>query len=189
LAFLDATTAGARRSLAILGVLALAAGGPVHADRLVTSEYAVKAAFLYNFAKFVEWPAGTFRQSPGAVTFCVVGQDPFAGELERVIAGKTVAGRPVAIRYLAQLGGVESCQILFVSSAERLRFEQILAVARRGVLTVGENEAFARAGGIINFTVSDSRVRFQIDQGAAERAGLTISSRLLELAVRGSRSR
>ena len=179
-----------RRALAIGGLLVAASGGVrAHAQGGMSgpSEYAVKAAFLYNFAKFVEWPANAFAGPQGAVTFCILGQDPFAGELERVIAGKMVTGRPVAIRYFPRPEGLDRCHILFVSSSERDRFDQILGGLRRGILTVGEDERFAHAGGIINFTLRNRRVRFQINQGAAARAGLTISARLLELAeeVRG----
>lgn len=176
---------GLRRALAVSGLLFAAAGGMralAQPGPPVPSEYAVKAAFLYNFAKFVEWPAEAFEGPQAAVTFCILGEDPFAGELERVIAGKMVRGRPVAIRYFPRPEGLERCRILFVSSSERDRFGEILVAVRRGILTVGEDERFARAGGIINFTLRNSRIRFQIDQGAAARAGLAISSRLLELA-------
>lgn len=150
-----------------------------------TSEYAVKAAFLFNFAKFVEWPEGAFRSPGEPVTFCVLGEGPLGGELERAVAGKTVGGRPVAVRRLSQLAGLDECRILFVGSSERPRFDQILAaVGDRAVLTVGEEEGFNRAGGIISFVVRQSRVRFQIEREPALRAGLKLSSRLLELAER-----
>lgn len=172
-----------RAAKALLAVLALA-GVPsrANAQSLVTSEYAVKAAFLYNFARFVEWPEGAFLNPREPVTFCVMGQDPFGPELEATIDGKTVMGRQVVIRRPSQILELAACRILFVSASERPRFQQILAsVGHRPVLTVGEDEGFARTGGIINFVVERSRVRFQINQGAAERAGLKISSRLLEL--------
>lgn len=150
-----------------------------------TSEHAVKAAFLYNFAKFVEWPEGTFRTPQEPLTFCVLGEGSLGGELERTVAGKTVMGRPVAVRRLSQLADLDQCRILFVGSSERARFDQILAaVGDRAVLTVGEEEGFNRAGGIISFVVRQSRVRFLIDRETAGRAGLKLSSRLLELAER-----
>lgn len=150
-----------------------------------SSEHAVKAAFLYNFAKFVEWPDGTFRSPAEPVTFCVLGDGPVGGELERAVAGKTAAGRTVAVRRLSQLAGLDECRILFVGSSESPRLHQILAaVGRRPVLTVGEEEGFIGAGGIISFVVRQSRVRFRIEHDAAVRAGLRLSSRLLELAQR-----
>ena len=148
-----------------------------------TSEHAVKAAFLYNFAKFVEWPDGTFRSPQEPLTFCVLGETFLGGELERTVAGKTVGGRPVAVRRLTQLAGLDECRVLFVGSSERPRFDQVLAaVGDRAVLTVGEEEGFTRAGGIISFVVRQSRVRFLIDHETAVRARLRLSSRLLELA-------
>jgi hypothetical protein len=172
----------ARRALAALLV---SVGGPAAAQPLVTGEYEVKAAFLYNFAKFIEWPEGAFRSPREPLTFCVFGEDAFGRELESTVDGKTVQGRQVVIRRPSQIPGLEACRILFISSSERPRFEQILAsVGHHPVLTVGEEEGFARTGGIINFVVQSNRVRFEINQGAAERAGLKISSRLLELGQR-----
>lgn len=176
----------ARRARAALaaGVLLLAAGRLAAAERpLVTSEYAVKAAFLYNFAKFVDWPADAFRGPRDPMVLCLLGEDPFGRELDQTVGGKTVLGRQLVVRRLATPAGLEECHILFVSSSEAPRFGQVLAaVGDRAVLTVGEGEAFGRAGGIISFVVRQSRVRFQIDRAAAARAGLDISSHLLELA-------
>lgn len=165
--------------------LLLAAGTatPAGADGPQATEYAVKAAFLYNFAKFVEWPADAFRGPREPMTLCVLGEDPLAGEIEQTVGGKTAMGRQIVVRRFTQLAGLEECRILFVSSSEETRFSQVLAaVGNRAVLTVGEEEGFARAGGIISFVVRQNRVRFQIDRAAAARARLNISSRLLELA-------
>jgi hypothetical protein len=176
---------GRAGALAIAWLLLLLPGRLVAAaDRpLVTSEYAVKAAFLYNFAKFVEWPAAAFRGPRDPMTLCVLGEDPFGGELDQTVDGKTALGRPIVVRRFAQPAGLEECRILFVSSSEGPRFARVLAaVGGRAMLTVGEEEAFARAGGIISFVVRQNRVRFQIDRAAAARAGLILSSRLLEVA-------
>ncbi len=165
-------------------LLLLTGGRPATAQRpLVTSEYAVKAAFLYNFAKFVEWPADAFRSPREPMVLCLLGEEPFGRELDRTVEGKTVSGRQLIVRRLAKPAGLEECRILFVSASEGPRLDQVLAaVGDRAVLTVGEDEAFARAGGIISFVVRQSRVRFQIDRAAAARSGLSISSQLLELA-------
>lgn len=164
-------------------LLAAAAAGTARAEGPPAPEYAVKAAFLYNFAKFVEWPADAFRGPRDPMTLCVLGEDPLAGEIEQTVGGKTAMGRQIAVRRLAKLAGLDECRILFVSASEEPRLDQVLAaVAGRAVLTVGEEEGFLRAGGIISFVVRQNRVRFQIDRAAAARAGLTISSRLLELA-------
>lgn len=170
---------------AVAAALLLLASGWAAADDppRVTSEYAVKAAFLYNFARFVEWPAAAFRNPRDPMTLCVLGEDPFGSELDQTVDGKAVLGRQIVVRRFATPAGLEECRILFVSSSERPRFDQILAaVGNRAVLTVGEEEAFGRSGGIISFVVRQNRVRFQIDRGAASRAGLSIGSQLLEVA-------
>jgi hypothetical protein len=170
----------------LLGVaLSLSAPGAAGGQTppLASDEYAIKAAFLYNFAKFVEWPERVFAQPQAPLALCVLGADPFGGELDTVVQGKSVQGRPVVVRRLDGLGAVSRCHILFVSSSERERFAEVLdVVAGRSVLTVGEDGEFARAGGIISFVLREQRVRFAIDAGAAARAGLRLSSRLLDLA-------
>ena len=176
---------GSGRRLAAFLLLLAGLARDAAAQPAGTSEHAVKAAFLYNFAKFVEWPEGAFRSPGEPMTFCVLGEGPFGDELERAVAGKTVAGRPVAVLRMSQLAGLGECRILFVGASERPRFDQILAaVGERAVLTVGEDDAFVRAGGIIGFVVRQSRVRFRIERDPAIRAGLRLSSRLLELAER-----
>jgi hypothetical protein len=173
-----------RGRVALAAALFLLAGELTGAGRpMITSEYAVKAAFLYNFAKFVEWPANAFRGVHDPLTLCVLGEDPFGRELDQSVNGKMIDGRPIVVRRSVKLTDLAECRILFVSSSEEPRLAQILAaVDDRAVLTIGEDEAFARAGGIISFVVRQNRVRFQIDRSAAARAGLSIGSRLLELA-------
>ena len=139
-------------------------------------EYELKAAYLYNFVKFIEWPAAT---RAGALTICTAGADPFAGSLDQIVRGDTVNGRPIATRTIPspQTG----CDVVFVprgvAPGEFLR-----ATRTAPVLTVGESPDFIAQGGIINFVRDAGTVRFEIDQGAARRANLQISSRLLRLA-------
>lgn len=152
-------------------------------DAAVT-EYQVKAAYLYNFAKFVEWPAESFSSASAPFEICVFGQDPFGEELQNLTRGKQVNGRRFEIR-----GGVtapaqaSSCHILFVSTSATRRF---LAVAQelqgRSVLIVGESEGFAERGGMINFVLEGDRVLFEVNQKAAQQAGLKISAKLLSVA-------
>ncbi len=164
----------------VSAIVCLSAGGT---KAQPPSEYQIKAAFLYNFAKFVEWPTKAFRDGSGSMNLCVLGEDPFGDDLEETIQGKIVNGRELMIKRFKALQGVESCHILFISSLERGNLPQILAALKHmSLLTVGEMDRFAKLGGIINFTLQEKRVRFEINVDAAEQAGLKISSQLLKLA-------
>jgi hypothetical protein len=146
-------------------------------------EYQVKAAFLYNFAKFVEWPSQTFLTSKDPITVCVLGHNPFGNALEEVIHGKSIDGRSFAYRQVSDAESASACQILFVSSVEGKRFRSLCANLRpAGILTVGEAPGFAADGGVINFKLDGGHVRFEINVDAAEREQLHISSKLLSLA-------
>jgi hypothetical protein len=147
------------------------------------SEYQVKAAFLYNFAKFVEWPAQTFKANKDPVRICVLGQNPFGSALVDAVGGKTVLGRPFVLSEIATAGQVTDCQIVFICSSERKRLRAILAELRTtGILTVGETDGFATEGGIVNFRLSDGRVHLEINIEAAGQAKLRINSSVLSLA-------
>jgi hypothetical protein len=147
------------------------------------SEYQVKAAFLYNFVKFVEWPETPVVQE-GAILLCMLGKDPFGGALERVVEGKTVNGRPLVIRRIGDIAAARSCQVLFVSASEAGRVSEITRAVRGwNVLTVSEIDRFSERGGIITFLMEGQKVRFQINPKTAASAGLKISSKLLQLAV------
>ena len=154
--------------------------------RAQVSEYELKAAFLSRFAEFVTWPGKAFS-SPGApIIIGVMGDDPFGGALEREVKGKTVSDRKVVIRRVRSTDDLKNCHIAFISNSERSRFGEIVAsLGGANVLTVGDTEQFAQQGGAIGFKVIGPAVRFEINNGAAQRAGLGLSSRLLKLG-RGS---
>ncbi len=145
-----------------------------------TVEYQVKAALIYNFAKFIDWPADG---APGdALVIGVLGQDPFGPALE-ALQRKTVKDRPIQVKRFATLDALERCHILFVSSSEQDNLLEILAaISGDSVLTVGETESFAKAGGVIRLVNRRTKVRFQINVAAGESSGLQISSQLLKLA-------
>jgi len=146
-------------------------------------EYQVKAAFLYNFAKFVEWPPEAFKSARDPILVCVLGHNPFGGALEEVIRGKSIDGRSFAFREVSNAPQARACQILFVSSSDGKRFRALTAdLKSAGILTVGETQGFATGGGVINFKLEDGHVRFEINVDAAEHAQLRISSKLLGLA-------
>jgi YfiR/HmsC-like len=150
-----------------------------------SSEYQVKAAFLFHFAQFVEWPAEVFKDSESPVTYCTAGGDPFEGGLEASLNGKMIAGRTVRVVHLKEVGESQGCQILFLGIGDKKVVSATLGrLNGRPVLTVGESERFAQDGGMIGFVLEDNKVRFEINVGAAEQAKLKISARLLALAKR-----
>jgi len=146
-------------------------------------EYQVKAAFLYNFAKFVEWPPGTFANATDPIGICIVGQNPFGPAPENMVQGKNVEDRTFAVRRFPDTLQASQCQILFIGASEWKRTGALLdAVKSAGVLTVGEFEDFTLLGGIINFRLDGTRVRIQVNLQTAAHARLRISSKLLSLA-------
>ena len=148
----------------------------------IVDEYQVKAAFLFNFAKFVEWPTETFSDPNAPLVITVFGDDPFNGSLEAV-KGKLVNNRKLTIRRVKDIQEIGKTSVLFVSPSAKKELARILESQQgQSVLTVGEDGVFTQCGGIINFVKEDNRVRFEVNVSAAERAGLKISSRLLALA-------
>jgi YfiR/HmsC-like len=146
-------------------------------------EYQVKAAFLYNFAKFVEWPPNSFRDSTAPLQICVLGQDPFGEELRNITNEKTVNGRKFEVREVADLQLAKGCHILFIASSEKAQFKPILEGLRGTyALTVSDTRGFVEQGGMINFVLENDRVQFEVSRRAVEQAGLKISSKLLIVA-------
>jgi hypothetical protein len=164
-------------AITILGLIS-AAGLQAQVD-----QYQVKALFLYNFARYVEWPAQTFASANDSIAICILGRNPFGAGLEQAISGKAVEGRSLVVHEISALPAPCSCHILFVTGSERKRFQSVAAALREsGVLTVGETPGFAKDGGVINFKLEDGKVRFEINVEAAAQERLRISSKLLSLA-------
>jgi hypothetical protein len=146
-------------------------------------EYQVKALFLLNFTKYVEWPPNAFAASDTPITIGLDGESKLGEALKSVVAGKTIGGRTIVIRQVESSDDLSQCHILFISGAESSRFHQIIEkIDALPILTVGEDAAFANSGGIVNFVLRNGNVRLEIDLSAAKKAGLTISSRLLAVA-------
>ena len=153
------------------------------AQTVSLSEYQVKAAFLYNFAKFVEWPCKVFSDSSAPIIIGILGEDPFGNDLEQTIKGKTVKGREITIKRSKQIGKLGSCHILFISMSEKGNLKRVLNNFKKSsILTVSEIENFTQYGGIIGFVMKQHNIRFEINMDAAERSGLQISSKLLKVA-------
>ena len=142
-------------------------------------ETAVKATYLYKFAPFVEWPTKAFETSTSPLTVCVQGDDPFGPLLDRAIAGQKIGTHPVQARRLDIVDAASGCHIVFVSGSKRQpQGEALKALRGSGALTVTDG-----GGGAIRFVMQNDRVRFEIDTGEASSDGLTLSSKLLSLAV------
>ncbi len=172
--------AGLLTALLALGTWTVAEVRPA---RPVFSEYQIKAVFLFNFAQFIEWPASAFAEASSPLVIGVLGDDPFGEALEQAVAGEKIANRPLVIRRSQKLHDLQSCHMIFVARSENERLGSILKELRgTGVLSVGETEVFARAGGIIAFLMEGNKVRFAINPEAAAHERLRVSAKLLKLA-------
>jgi len=164
--------------IVLVGVTARAQAGGAEME-----EYQVKAAFLFNFAKFVEWPAQAFKSPGEPIAICVLGPNPFGSSLDKVVAGKAVGNRQFVVREVRNAQQAGECHIVFVSLDGWPRSRAVLGEIKRCcVLTVGETGDFIAGGGMINLRLEEARVRVEINPDAAERARLRISSKLLSLA-------
>jgi YfiR/HmsC-like len=174
---------GALAASAVL-LTASVCGRPLAANANVALEYEVKAAFLFRFAQFVEWPPDTFKGAAEPFTYCTIGDDPFHGALERTLNGKTIGQRALRVEHLNGAGKVGECQVLFIGGAgDRKHVEAMLIdTGKLPILTVGEADRFAENGGAIGFCTEDNKIRFEVNLDAAGKAGLKISAKLLALA-------
>jgi len=145
-------------------------------------EYQIKASFVYTVAKFVEWPEGAFRDSGTPLILGILADDAASEAIAETLRGRRVHNRALIVKRLTDLKGALDCQILYVSSLEGRSLPALLSqVSAEGILTVGEGSDFAASGGILGLTLRESLVQFEVNIGAAQRAGLTISSKILRL--------
>lgn len=184
-----------RMDLTIGLIASLALGAQVWAAPLVSEEYQIKAAFMYNFIKFVEWPKERFSSDKDPIVIGVVGKDPFGETLDEVVQ-KPVKNRSLTIKRFAsasedpepvhpQLDAIRQCHVLFVSPSERKVSKRLMAaIGNSAILTVGDASGFLEEGGIINFSIEEKKIRFEIGLAKARSAKLDISSQLLRLAKR-----
>lgn len=173
-----------RLTIAALLCASLAAGAsPQSSESSESSEYLVKAGFIYNFAQLVQWPPAAFSQADSPIVIGILGTDPFGEIIDRVVQNKKLDGHSLVVKRLKRGAQLRECNILFVSSSEAAHLEDVLQVTKNmPILTIGEMPGFAMRGGIINLTVEGNKVRFEVNIEAAKQANLNISSRLLALA-------
>jgi len=153
-----------------------------HALASQNEEYQVKAAFIYNFTNYIEWPARAFPAVSTPFTICVMGKNPFGNSFDS-LAGETVRGRRVMVRHIYRIEEAADCHLLFISDSERRNVPQILRFLRgRPVLTIGDYRGFCQDGGMINLLMVKRRVRFDIQPAAARKVGIHIGAQLMALA-------
>jgi hypothetical protein len=158
--------------------LILALFFPLLAHGAAFSEYELKAAFVYNFASFTDWPP---KAAPG-MSVCVIGQDPFGQALD-ALEGKVVKGQSLTVRRIGTIAEVRTCRILFISASEVNNLPRLLAAVKDlPVLTVADMEDAALQGVMIGFAIEKQRITFEINASAARNANIVLSSRLLNLA-------
>jgi hypothetical protein len=153
------------------------------AESEASREAGIKAAYLFNFVPFIEWPATAFTDESAPMTIDIIGDSPVKPKLEEIAKGKSVKKRPLAVKWCKDISDMTKCQMLFIGRTEKVRIHEILsAVAGSPVLTVGETEGFTEQGGAISFYRDGAKVRFEINLQAVRTSGLSINSQLLSLA-------
>jgi hypothetical protein len=153
------------------------------ASAQMMDEYQVKAGFVTSFARFVEWPADTFKGPQEPIAICVLGQNPFGTALNALVEGKVVEGHTFVVREIRDSRQAGDCQILYISSSEHLRLRAILAsLGDKSVFSVGDTSDFIAEGGIVSLRTEGGRVSIEINSAVAKAKHLRISSRLLQLA-------
>jgi len=176
--------------LALLGLSYLFAWAPAtvvaqHAQgATISREYTIKAGYLYNFGLYVRWPEEAFVSEDAPFVIGVLGVDPFGATLDQVAAVKRIGDRRIVVRRFDSLDQYRPCHILFVAKTTSVEehFEAIRRLRATHVLLVGERPAFAHRGGTINFVLENNKIRFEVNQSAAQRGDLKISAKLLQLA-------
>jgi hypothetical protein len=176
---------------AVIAVVALAGtwrADGLRGDSRKPTEYEVEAAYLANFAKFVEWPPGAIADEQ-AIPVCVIGEDPFGPALDAALNGEHVNDHPLVVRRISTVDDADECRILFIASNEPLIDSVVESVERMPILTVSDMPGFVKHGGMIEFVLDGNRVRFEINLAAVKAADLNVSSELLRVATGVRRSR
>jgi hypothetical protein len=176
------------RMLVLLITWTVIATGLLHAQKSTPTENEVKSAYLYNFGKFVEWPANA-SISGDFFSICVLGDGSFGSTLETTVAHESIKGQKILVKHIAKAQEALSCRILFISASQQGRLKEILTeLNNTSILTVSDMPDFTRLGGMIQFVIQANRVRFEVNLTSAEHTGLILSSQLLQVAIAVKRS-
>ena len=171
------------RAMAIVCLLTLATAGRASAQQIRSGEYNIKAAFIYNFTRFIEWPDSAFATPQSPFIVGVIGPDPFGPRLEAVMNGETVKGRPIRIKRFTSISQADECHIVFVSGKARTDVKKLSEVLRgKPILTVSDKPDFDQEGGMISLSMAENKIKLIINSTAAKASTLSISSKLLRLA-------
>jgi hypothetical protein len=183
--FLTWSKAGRWTGLAAVAVAGFILGFPaMNAQGPKPTEYQVKAVYLFNFGRFVEWPSNEATRKGQPFAVCVLGQDPFGPALDAVLAGEIIDRAPVVAKRIPKPEEAVHCRVLFISSSEDGQLRDVLAALdKTSVLTVSDMPQFAKRGGMVQFLLDGNKVRFEVNQAATQRVGLSLSSDLLKLAM------
>jgi hypothetical protein len=173
---------GTNWKISFVLVVAASLALPCYADA-PTREYIVKAAFIYNFTQFIEWPDSAFDSKDAPFVIATFGDDPFNGALDQTMSGKSAASRSIVVKHFGSVDDVQSCQLLFVPATQDSNLKALSdKLNNKPILTVGESDAFIEAGGDIRFYLDGNRIRFEIDPSPIETDGLKVSAKLMKLA-------
>jgi hypothetical protein len=155
----------------------------ITAQSTTQSEYKVKAIFLYNFTRFIDWPSNAFASNDEPFKIGIVGTDPFGVYLEEVVRGEKVSGRPIVVERYKNVREIKNCHMLYINVTNQKDIKNILAaVGEKKTLTMSENPEFVKWGGMIRIYSDDNKIRIQINDAAARKAGIKISAKLLNVA-------
>lgn len=153
------------------------------AQSAVSREYQIKAAFLFNFTQFVDWPASSFSADDAPIVIAVLGENPFGSYLKETVSGEKVKGHPVVVQYYDHPEEIKTCHILFIGLSDPKKTEQVIsALKEKSILTISDMTGFLQEGGMIKFFTRQNNIRFEINPAAAKAADLTVSSKLLRVA-------
>jgi len=175
------TTNAVFAAIALAALFAVAAPPTRAAADAPSREFQLKAAYIYNFAQFIEWPERAFAKADSPLVITVLGDSPFGNALDQVTKGRAVRGHEITVRYVQQPNAVGQTHILFVAPPHSQNPAEILR-GLNGVLTIADSDSFMTAGGLIRFFSEDNKLRFEINATAAEKGGLKVSAKLLQLA-------